>query len=350
MGDTGPWRTWSCPRSGGSDSQSQRPLGGTTREIRSLRDPVTLCGRLPEPRFPHSFLVDRADAFAPRATLRRSRIRIGAAALSLIIFVLFLTAMARPWAFLALAVAGCAPILLHRPRCPSRRRSGPGRWAILYGTLYLLYALAPEIQSDALHYHLALAANTHTSGAFPQQISFYAVLPQGVETLFAFAFSIGGESSAKLLHLVCLAASLPLIHGIAIHFGLTPRVGYAAAAFYAVTPVVGISSTCAYTDAAIAFFTLAVFTLLLQTAPSHAAFAGLCAGGFAMPSNLRSVGRRGCFLHSRRATKAGLAGSLCAGVALAAGPWMVRAIILTGNPFAPLLNGLFPTLTSIAKP
>src|SRR5882757_1763231 len=50
----------------------------------------------------------------------------------------------------------------------------------LYGAMYVTYVFSPEIQSDALTYHLTLLKQ-----GFLPRITFYNVLPQGMEALFA---------------------------------------------------------------------------------------------------------------------------------------------------------------------
>jgi len=50
-----------------------------------------------------------------------------------------------------------------------------------YGIFYLVHALTPEIQPDALYYHLGQVAEYSRLGKFPAHIDFYSVLPQGME-------------------------------------------------------------------------------------------------------------------------------------------------------------------------
>src|SRR5262249_18768431 len=129
---------------------------------------------------------------------------------------------------------------------------------------YLAYALTPEVQSDAVTYHLSLATSAKRDGGFPSRIGFYEVLPQGIETLFAMAYRFGGEPAAKLVHLSFLFLTVPLAAVIAESLSLQASLGWMAGLMYAFSPVVGVSSTAAYNDAAITFYVLAVFALLLQ--------------------------------------------------------------------------------------
>lgn len=255
------------------------------------------------------------------------RFAVVAAVVSTIIFGLACLGWANVWTLAPLAVAGAYfvwPIEFERPPL----------WASLVGAvylaLYLYHALQPEIQSDALHYHLTVAMH----GGFPDRVAFYDVIPQGIEMLFAVAYGVGGERAAKLTHLLFLVMSVPLMVRIASQLNLDWNAGWAAALFYALTPVVGISATCAYNDAAMVFYVLVVVHLLLLRDAAPAALgisAGFCyavkfTGGLAAPV---------AFLlrPSRKMLLAAL---------LMIAPWVVRSTVLTGNPVAPLLNAVFP--------
>ncbi|MBI3683885.1 MAG: glycosyltransferase family 39 protein, partial [Acidobacteria bacterium] len=263
---------------------------------------------------------------------------VGAAVLSVCVFALLSMHQARPLVLLTLGVACLAPLVRHRPSWP--RCQWPPWWIALpgcvYAALYLVHALGPEIQADALSYHLELGVK----GGFPERISFYRMLPQGIETLFAFAYALGGEQAAKLLHLAFLAATLPLIAS------WRSGQGWAGALFYAITPVVGVSATAAYTDAAMVFYIVATVWLVVQwwrTGDTRLLWPiGLCAGfcyaikftgGLIAPLALVAV-------LWRRQYRGALA--LVASSVFVAAPWVARSAILTGNPFAPLMNRWFP--------
>jgi uncharacterized membrane protein YhaH (DUF805 family) len=214
---------------------------------------------------------------------------------------------------------------------------------------YLVYAMAPEIQPDAISYHLGLTAEYLRTGGFPHRVGFYEILPQGLEMLFAVAYSIGRDSAAKLVHFAFLLATLPLIVLTARRLKLTDAQGYTAAALYFFAPVVGLSGTCAYNDAALVFVTLCTFYLLLLWQNSgltqYAACAGITAGFcYAIKfTGLLVVPLALVFLlWKRRALRPTLQFSGCAFLMIA--PWMLRALLLTRNPVAPLLNSLFPNL------
>ncbi|MBL8173494.1 MAG: hypothetical protein JNK48_02420, partial [Bryobacterales bacterium] len=140
--------------------------------------------------------------------------------------------------------------------------------------------------------------------------------------------------ATRLFHLVFLLLSIPLIARIGQQLNINTSASWAAGLFYSVTPVVGMSATCAYNDAAMVFFILAVAHLLLDRDSSPAALgatAGFCyavkfTGGLAAPIAFLFRPSRTLFL---------------AATAIIA-PWLIRSFLLTGNPVAPLLNSVFP--------
>jgi len=228
------------------------------------------------------------------------------------------------------------------------------RWIVLpilsvFGVFYLVHALAPEIQSDAISYHLGLVAEYLRKGGFPNRVGFYEVLPQGMEMLFAPAYRIGGATAAKLVHFAFLLATIPLIVLTARRLKLSDGAGYSAAALYFLAPVVGISGTSAYNDAALVFFTLASFYLLLlwrdTNILAYAAGAGLTAG-FCYSIKFTGIIVAPLavifILWHRRAVRAVVYLSIPALVMIA--PWMWRAYYMTGNPLAPLFNSWFPNI------
>ena len=256
---------------------------------------------------------------------------VGAALLSTAIFFLANAGFAERYAFFALALLCLAPVykdLRIEWRTP----------LTAFALLYLVYALTPEIQSDAMGYHLALPQQMLQTGFLTNHTGFYDVLPQGLETLFAFAMAIGGAPAAKLLHLVFFTATLPLIFAIARKLELPEWCAPTASLLYFCAPVCAVSGTSGYNDAAEVFFILAVFLLVEE----HPLAAGIAAGfcyaikisGLIIlpPAMLFYVWRRDWI---KLAWFTG-------GAAVIIAPWMVRAFQLTGNPLAPLFNRFFP--------
>jgi len=272
----------------------------------------------------------------------------GAVVESLIVFGFLAAGVARPLVFVALGVTCLLPLLWLRPR---PRAPMPRGWLLplfaVYGFLYLIHALAPEIQPDGASYHLGLVSEYARLGGFPDRVGFFEMLPQGMEMLFLFAFAVGKHSAAKLVHFGFLLATVPLMLELGRRMRLPDRLSVAAAAFYFCAPVVGIAGTSAYNDAALVFFTLAtLLTLLLWKQEGDDRYllaAGLLAGFcYAIKMNGMLVPvLAAAFVASARRYRPLLA--LAAAALIAIAPWMIRNTLVAGNPVSPLGNSIFPT-------
>ncbi|MDQ6663173.1 MAG: glycosyltransferase family 39 protein [Acidobacteriota bacterium] len=269
-----------------------------------------------------------------------ARFGLGAAIESCMVFLLLLAGWANWMVFLAggLLLLG-AVIWLRPPALNMRRASIPWPLCIVfaaYGALYLVNALAPEIQSDAAGYHLGLVSEYVRLGRFPGRVGFFEMAPQGLDMLFTVAFAFGRHSAAKLVHFAFLIAAVPLLRAIGRELKLSDRVALVAAALYFCAPVVGVSGTSAYTDAGLVFFVLLILYFVLAKQWAAAGIAsGFCfaikfTGLFAVPV---------AALATRRFRPALI---VSATAALLIAPWMIRATVMTGNPVAPLFNRVFP--------
>jgi hypothetical protein len=277
-------------------------------------------------------------------------IRFGAAAavLHLLVFFLLIAGIARG-PVLAIAGISAAAILLYG--APRRFQRPALAWWVAgiigtFGIVYIVNALAPEIQADANAYHLTAAIEASRTGAFPDEIAFYDRLPHATELLFVFAYAFGGVPAAKLTHLAFLLFALPLIVAIGRGFALPDPLPAIAAAIYFVTPVAGVSGSSAFNDAALVFYTLASVwaALKLRESPSVrmavllGVFAGMCYA-VKMNGGITAIAA-GAFLIGTRRWRAILPFS--AGAAIVILPWLLRNLVETGNPVAPFYNALFP--------
>ena len=274
---------------------------------------------------------------------------LGAVIESLVIFGFMAAGVARPPQFLALAIVGLLPLLFLRPRF--RGPAPTGLLLILifggYAVFYLIHALAPEMQPDAMAYHLGLVSEYARLGGFPSRITFYETLPQGMEMLFLFAFTIGKHSAAKLVDFGFLLATVPLMIEIGRRLQLSDRVSGAAAALYFCSPIVGITGTSTYNDATLVFFTLATFLVLLiwrqEQNDRYLLAAGMLAGFCycIKVSCLLVPVLAFAFVAWERRLRPMIA--LTASAMIVIGPWMIRDVLVTGSPLAPLANAFFPT-------
>jgi hypothetical protein len=187
---------------------------------------------------------------------------LGLGALSLLALALALIGSLHPVALWAIIFAGIVAAVLHALRQPLRRPSMPQGgmgWAALAligaaGGFALIGALAPEVEYDALWYHLPFPTAYLAAGSlvdFPCQYTSY--YPMGTELLFGYAIALDGPVAAKLVHFgfggLLVLASYDLGAQIA-----SRRVGLIAAAILAVTPTVLWEATTAYIDLSTAFF------------------------------------------------------------------------------------------------
>ncbi len=260
---------------------------------------------------------------------------VGAALWSTILFFAFQFGVARWWTIAPLGVAICVIGLRGRWTWP---QSWHAALLAPYLVLYLVHALAPEVEFDAMSYHLGLAAEWARDGAFAPRTGYFEVMPHGIEVLFAVAFWVGKHSAAKLVHLAFLVGSVPLMVAIAKRLGFD---GGPAAAFYLFTPVAGVCGTSAFVDAGLAFFALAAFYFMLaaeqERDPRLFLLAGVCAGF------CYSVKLTGIVVPAAASAWLLLRGRWLAAAASIAmmAPWMIRAVWMSGNPLAPVANGIF---------
>lgn len=280
------------------------------------------------------------------------RLGLGAVILSLIVFAELLFACATVPVFLITGGA-CLAAGVWRWRAVKYPPRGTSVSKLLwipfaiYAAMYTVQAMAPEIQPDALTYHLGLTAEYVRTHAFPARIGFYEMIPQGLEMLFTMAYSLGGGSAAKLVHFAFLLGTVPLMNAVGRELKFRPTASYLAALLYFVMPVAGITGTSTYNDAALVFFTLAAFHCILIWHHNRRAstliviglLAGFCFG--IKITGLPVVA--GAALAVLVLARSPIAFLLVLGTAMIPmAPWVLRGLILTGNPAAPLLNAWFP--------
>jgi hypothetical protein len=274
----------------------------------------------------------------------------GAAVLSFLIFLSLIFRVAGMELFAVLGVVCAAPLVWFRPRLkwekPREIEIALGAALAVYFAFEFVHAMAPEVMPDGVTYHLGLPVEWLRLGHFPKRIGFYEMLPQGLEMLFGFAFAFGRHSAAKLVHFAFLVLTLPLGLFAARLLEIPRTAAMAGLMFYLCSPVAGISGSSAYNDAALVFFLLGAFTLMVlwwrERATLVLAHAGLLAGfcyGIKMTGGIAVVAVVAVALAGRAwKAVAAAAGAACIGVL----PWVGRAWWLTGNPVAPLLNRWFP--------
>jgi hypothetical protein len=286
---------------------------------------------------------------------------VGSACFSQIILLLSWIHLARKGLFIAIALLAVAATMVAGGRVLQQVRltTLPRRWkwfsALLFApfaVVYLVNAMAPEMSPDGVAYHLPVVARYLRAHGFERITSdFYASLSQGIELLFLPAVSVGGHSSAALLHFLFLL-NTPLLM---ICYGrrIGSSIPAAAAAFLVfASPLIGWDGTSAYVDVAAATVMFALFYLLEVWDSSGEpnllipigilagfAYAAKYTGAIAVPYALGLVGFK---LWRRRKPLTRPVLTIAALVAIFILPWMFKNALATGNPLAPFANRIFP--------
>jgi hypothetical protein len=225
----------------------------------------------------------------------------------------------------------------------------------------LAWALAPEIQYDALNYHLPVPAAYLSAGRLVELPDFWhSYFAQMGEMFFGLGLGLHGPSVSKL------SAFAIAMLGVAATFALaarlfSPAVAVWAAAWFATTPIVVRAAGTADVDLAatvlLAAAWLGVLNGIESNRPAWILPAGLLLGGAIgvrptaafgflplvaamvwMAARDRSLGIR---VRQLGAT-IGLA-------ALAAVPWYLVRFAFTGNPFFPFFDRTHPKVGSAAR-
>jgi hypothetical protein len=281
-------------------------------------------------------------------------VALGLAALSLAGLVALATGTFTPWLFVALSAAAWAglgvtgwrrPALAASVESPSgASRSAMTMIGFLGGltALLLLRAGVPDCCFDPVWYHLPLAAAIAEGRHRVIPDLWWTMAPLGYHVLAALAYALGGGMAAKLLHTVFLFLTVGLGVGLGSRLQ-SPLAGLVAAGLFLTVPVVMWAGTAGNADLGAAFFGVAAVAafveFLLVGGPGWLLVAGALLGAataikaFAA-TLLLPVGAILLVERNRPARGRGVL-LLAAGMAVTAGPWVGRALALTGNPVFP---------------
>jgi len=215
-------------------------------------------------------------------------------------------------------------------------------------------ALAPEIEYDALWFHLWLPQQWLDRGAPVDIVHEYVSLyPLSWELLYGVAMTVGGAGAAKLLHFACL----PLLAGATwlLTRSLFPRANpMLAAPLAVVSPIIIWEGTTAYIDLPLALFVtlsvhalarfertgsrrwlfLSAFMMSAALATKHLALVALTA--MAIVLIVRHLTTRAAW----RPALPNAALFLLIALTLPA-PWYARAYAASGNPVFPDMYDAF---------
>ncbi|GEM_PF-749329 len=225
----------------------------------------------------------------------------------------------------------------------------------VYLLVNLIGALAPEIEVDALVYHLHVPRvyiQNHRLVYIPYE--FRAAFPLGMEMLFTLAMLLSNSILAKLIHFSMGVLSLLATYCFGRKY-VGGRAGLLAAAIFYTVSIVAWSSTTAYVDLGTTFFTtLGVFALVNwwhsrrdRWLAVAAIMCGLAMGTkylgvFSLVILIIGILLKPSFTgkHNGLAIARTILIYACVSV-LIVSPWLIRNYAFTGNPVYPLLNNIF---------
>jgi hypothetical protein len=233
---------------------------------------------------------------------------------------------------------------------PPRSRLSPLLFAAcLWGFVILIEAVAPEVQYDALSYHLGLPRVWIDAGRLidvPEQSQSYLYL--ATEMNFTLAMLLAGQVAAKLMSFAYLGLAIGAVYALAARL-FSRRAAVVAAALFAMTPAIAWQGSTTDVDAAATAYAtlglLATFEARRDDSDRLAVLAGvLC--GLAVASKLTAVIAVAPALllivtSGRRDARARSAGAFALAAAVAVAPWPILRYLETGNPIFPLLNAVF---------
>jgi hypothetical protein len=266
------------------------------------------------------------------------RVTTGAAIYSTVVFLL-LALHAGYWPAYSVGLGAVVWLLGTPGGSPAAGQKPWPHVLALVAVVYAIYALAPEIQGDAVGYHLRLVSEYFRNHGFTGREGFYDALPQGMEMLFVPIPGI-----AKLAHFGFLLLTVPLIRLLAREAGLSDSTGWAAAALFLLAPVCAVDGTSAYTDMGLVCASCATVYLLARWNRERswplliaaAINAGFC---FCVKPTFGWVAVCGFVFvakNRRSAAAFGLVAMACAA------PWLVHAYQTSGSLAGPFFSGLIP--------
>jgi hypothetical protein len=274
------------------------------------------------------------------------------------------------WAVLiipaALSMAKVRDVIL----TPSEKSDGRAVWSLgeyamvggilLFMVVTLQMALTPPISRDALIHHLAIPKIYLTRGGLVEvPFSIYSYYPMGFNMFYMGGMSVSSDITAKLLHFSVYGLSCLALFGVLSRHYSRPHSLLGPLLFSSIPVVVNVASW-AYVDLALAFYTISSFLALdgwvrqrkdrAEPGGNGLLWAAALLTGFGMATKYNGLilffiallavlylaqfkgrGRAWC-----------LASAVIFGLLalLAASPWLIRDLALTGNPIYPLFTDL----------
>jgi hypothetical protein len=223
-------------------------------------------------------------------------------------------------------------------------------FAAILAACVTVLMLAPTLSWDAMKMHLPLAQYYLQVHALePKPGLDYSFFPQAAESIFALAWSLGGQSAAQFIAPMFFALSLLAAWILARNCGADAGEALTGVVLVASLPVLHWAESVPKNDAGLTFFMLAALVAALRWR-ARSDFKWVRAGvlflacGFAT-KDLASFGALPLalvFLPAawRQPRRLRAFASLAMIFAIVALGWYVRRFVLTGNPIFPLAPGI----------
>jgi len=225
---------------------------------------------------------------------------------------------------------------------------------IIFIAINVLKALLPPHgPTDVLYYHMTLPKLYLAKGAIVTYPTFFpSFFPSNGEVLFALSLILGGPVLVNLTHfgfalLTVLALYACARKSFAKEYALLPGI------FYLTAPVVNSWGTMAYTGNMLGFYLFLLFILMMEYNAETTWREGIVwavLAGMALGTKYQAIPVLGLIylffvLIRVKRWKRFLPLVLLSliGGALLVSPWFVRNLLLTENPFFPILRDLFPS-------
>lgn len=252
-----------------------------------------------------------------------------------------------------LAMAGRSAVRWVRPSRAAEPPRLAVRFALIVGgylaLLLLVWAFSPEVNFDALSYHLMTVREYFAAHGVVRPFAIPGYMAHMGEGIYGFARGLGGEGTPKIVS----AAMLGLTALAAAALGrrlANPEAGIWAALLLMSTPLVFWLGTTAGVDLYVGFFLAASLLALFRARDEHrpaevalaAAFGGAAVAAkmtalFAAPALAIAA-----VIDLARARRARWIAVAVAAALVAALPWYVSNFVFTGTPIYPMPSPLFP--------
>jgi hypothetical protein len=215
-------------------------------------------------------------------------------------------------------------------------------------------ALTPEIFYDSLVYHLALPELYLLKGRLaPIPYNIFSGLPLGMQMLYGLALALSDEKLASLLHLSLGLATAAAIYVIGKRF-FTRAAGILAALSFLACPMTLYAGWGCGVDLGAGFYCIGAFMAMLcdlfaaddlavqEKRPLWPACAGLLLG-FACGTKYNVLPLAAVLVAVYTWQSRSWRGSavMCAAAGAAFAPWLIKNIVLFGDPLYPYLRGMF---------